>query len=572
MFAVRVELLGGAYRASSFEDRRQPEWPPHPARLFFAAVAAVHENVPPVPSEHEALEWWEGLGAPKVHLGAHGSGDLVTWRRRTTVDHYVPGNNPTSWTRDVQGQWQTILDLEAALADARTGAATGNADRAAKALDRARATLVDKTRAYTARSSHDSPTQMTSVVELLPENRNRQPRNFPTVVPMDPVFFFSWPGAQADRHAVVLDEVLGRIARLGHSSSAVSCSVVDAVPPATLTPAEDGPVSLRTVASGVLDALERDFARHGGNTARVLPALLTGYASPKAASRHAARPTNDAEWIVLTLARGEKLHASRALDLAVAVRSALLRHAVDPAPPLISGHEPGVMPTPPTSAPHIAAVPLLDATHPRSDGAIHAVAIVVPPGVEDHDRAALMTAISAWQASDDDGMPVTLPGGSLRRFSSARSSAGAHTRRGSGVTDRSFWSTTAAEWASVSPIALDRHPKSRPGSDGYVAETAELIARACRQIGLPEPVDSVCAPNSHWSASPPVAGHAPANRRSPSRTFAPFRTRSGERRHTVHARLRFGEPVGGPIVIGSGRFYGYGLLYPIREPDGRGQQ
>ena len=47
MIAIEVELLTGRYVATSFNDRRVPEWPPHPARLFSAlvATAAEHEDV-----------------------------------------------------------------------------------------------------------------------------------------------------------------------------------------------------------------------------------------------------------------------------------------------------------------------------------------------------------------------------------------------------------------------------------------------------------------------------------------------------------------------------------------------
>ena len=566
MFAVRVELLGGAYRASSFDDRREAEWPPHPARLFYAAVAAVHDNVPPVDAERDALSWWEGLGAPNLHLGPVAAVvDAESQRRRrAVVDHYVPGNYASSWSRDVQGQWQQIAELEVALAAARAAATAGDAKRASVALDRARTRLVDDTRKYTAASARDSAGQAATVAELLPENRNRQPRQFPAMVPDDPVLYLSWPDAEPGQHAAVLDTVLARIARIGHSASTVTCTVVDSVPAATLVPTEDGGTALRTVAAGVLDALERDFARHQGTAARVLPALLTDYAPPTRARGALRRPTSDAEWIVLTLPRGQKVFASRALELTTAVRAALVSHAAEPVAPFISGHEPGPAPTPPTSAAHIGAVPLLDATNPHSDGAVHGVAITLPPATTDSDRQALTDALTRWQAHGDGAFPVTLPGGTLRRFDSARASAGLGATRRIGVTDRSFWAGRSQDWASVAPVALDRYPKARPGSDAYARQTGELIARACRAIGLPEPVDVACSPVSSWAAAPPV--HA-AGRRGGDRSgggFPAFRTRSGIVRHTVHVRILFAEAVGGPIVLGAGRFFGYGLLYPVR--------
>src|SRR5690606_13655907 len=47
--AVAVELLTGRYVATRFNDRDRPEWPPHPGRLFSAAVAAWAEADEPDP-------------------------------------------------------------------------------------------------------------------------------------------------------------------------------------------------------------------------------------------------------------------------------------------------------------------------------------------------------------------------------------------------------------------------------------------------------------------------------------------------------------------------------------------
>ena len=51
MFAIAVELLCGRYTAMQFNDRTRPEWPPHPARLFSAMVAAWADADEPDPAE-----------------------------------------------------------------------------------------------------------------------------------------------------------------------------------------------------------------------------------------------------------------------------------------------------------------------------------------------------------------------------------------------------------------------------------------------------------------------------------------------------------------------------------------
>ena len=51
MFAIAIELLAGRYTATRFNDRAEPEWPPHPARLFSAMVAAWADSDDPDPAE-----------------------------------------------------------------------------------------------------------------------------------------------------------------------------------------------------------------------------------------------------------------------------------------------------------------------------------------------------------------------------------------------------------------------------------------------------------------------------------------------------------------------------------------
>jgi CRISPR-associated protein Csb2 len=58
---VTVEFLTGSYDAGGVDDRRYPEWPPHPARLFCALVAAARSD-----EERAVLRWLEGLRPPLV--------------------------------------------------------------------------------------------------------------------------------------------------------------------------------------------------------------------------------------------------------------------------------------------------------------------------------------------------------------------------------------------------------------------------------------------------------------------------------------------------------------------------
>jgi CRISPR-associated protein Csb2 len=86
MLALEVEFLLGRYAAADFRDRERPEWPPHPARLFSALVAAAHESGMGE-SVRAALLWLESL--PPPHLRAE---EAPAAQEPVTV--YVPVNDP----------------------------------------------------------------------------------------------------------------------------------------------------------------------------------------------------------------------------------------------------------------------------------------------------------------------------------------------------------------------------------------------------------------------------------------------------------------------------------------------
>ena len=101
----------------------------------------------------------------------------------------------------------------------------------------------------------------------------------------------------------------------------------------------------------------------------------------------------------------------------------------------------------------------------------------------------------------------------------------------------------------MTPIVFDRHAKGKSGD----AHEEEMVALACRRMGLPSPVDVVISRVSLHEGVP----H--------SREFPGLRRRrdGGRMRHS-HAILTFAGPVRGPVVLGAGRFRGYGLCKPVR--------
>lgn len=84
MFALEVRFLTGRYVASRADARDEPEWPPHPARLFSALVNTWAEGGREA-SEEAALRWLEDQPPPAMVASDHSTRPVQTV--------YVPPND-----------------------------------------------------------------------------------------------------------------------------------------------------------------------------------------------------------------------------------------------------------------------------------------------------------------------------------------------------------------------------------------------------------------------------------------------------------------------------------------------
>ena len=171
MFAIGIELLMRRAIITRWESReamgqpREPEWPPHPDRVFMALVAGWGEAGEDA-DQREALEWLETLEAPSLAVPLEQS-------ERTSFTSYVPVNDD------------------------------GNP--------------MGKKGAFGPMGS-------------LPIGRNRQPRQFPAVVPVSPTFFLIWEGDVPVNLRPALEKVCGLVTYLGHSASPVRVWIEDQPP------------------------------------------------------------------------------------------------------------------------------------------------------------------------------------------------------------------------------------------------------------------------------------------------------------------------------------------------------
>jgi CRISPR-associated protein Csb2 len=554
MLAIKIDLLTERYVATRFNDRDATEWPPHPARLYSALVATWAETGAD-PATRAALTWFEALDSPEIQASRAA--------RRSPVIFYVPDADVrvSEQVDRLYGQLtdkaREIATLAATIqSEGATPQQEKHLARLVRELDKLRQTAsVDSTKKTAiGRSETDNTTNRG--LAALPEHRSKQGRTFPTIIPEDPAVYFIWSDvvAPAD-HRQRLEALLHQVSRLGHSSSLVSCELVDDPPAANLVPDSAGSQLVRVTTAGLLDELEDSFARHQGTEPRSLPAIIQRYRLLTGTPPRPLppRPVFGQSWTLLRV-RERPLPLSQALSLTAAVRGALQRHGQDPLPELLTGHEPSAdgRPTPPSSRPHLAIAALPFVGGPHADGGIRGVALIFPEEVDSAGRLAVEYALDQWSnASGGSEMHVQLGRAGLVKLERTDSlTAIASLREGT-------WCRASTTWDSATPVALDRFvgplwhgdPAKHAKAEG---RAVEIVKEACSYIGLPRP-RAVQILKAGPLAAVPAVGSFPIYQ-SPGR---------GVRRQSVHVRIEFDAPVGGPVLLGAGRYFGYGLCLPV---------
>jgi CRISPR-associated protein Csb2 len=584
MLAIEVELLTGRYAATAHNDRGRAEWPPHPARFFSALVAALHDQDVVDAAERAALVWLEEQDAPSLRVDPE-----AKVGRRQVQDVYVPVNDVTLGGDDkireealkLKEPRESVAEAEGRVVLARAAISVATSPKEKKAaekslaseekklnkekekLTKAEAAFSEFVNAQLAVDPQPSDKALKTAIALMPERRTRQVRTFPVVLPETPTFAFLWPKADPSPHRDALTRLCARVTRLGHSSSLVRCSLVDHDLLPTLVPTDEGDVVLRVVGPGQLDRLNRAFGLptdpenvgHRGVQSRVLPARPQRYGpafKKTTESKQATSAFSSTDWVLFERVGGARPVASRATDLARALRGALIEvHGSRDLPSTLSGHtENG-----PTHQPHVAFVPLPFVGHEHADGALMGCALVLPRELPKNDREILLRLVAKWERERaNERGNLTLAGGTLPPF---------HVRRVDvsvkAALDPVRWSRSSTRFITATPIALDKNPGNlRSNQDGtaYKAalEAQQSVSDACQHVvGVrPVSVEVFLAPLL------PGAQHV--------REFLPWPGRPGRTpRVRVHADIRFLDPVRGPLLLGAGRYFGLGLCLPVED-------
>jgi CRISPR-associated protein Csb2 len=211
--------------------------------------------------------------------------------------------------------------------------------------------------------------------------------------------------------------------------------------------------------------------------------------------------------------------------MAQAIRRQVIKHAPKPFPAFITGHEDDGAPL---RSPHIGYVPLGHIGYEHSDGTIKGVGITLPSCLNEEERQVVRQTLGAISFIDIGGSRVGVtPSHDDRRFSLS--------------TERYTCLAGSQEWSTVTPISLPRITKSHD-------EILEMLAMACHHAGLPTPTMIGRLKQSIFTGVPWAGAYLPYAR--------------GWKRYHVHAIFQFPEKVRGPLIIGSGRYFGMGLLAP----------
>ncbi len=398
---------------------------------------------------------------------------------------------------------------------------------------------------------------------VLPTLRSRQPRRFPASRPNDPVIRLVWPDATpASADLAALNHMAHDTSYVGHSSSLTRCRFLLE---------HDAPDSSETSASemrvypGRFQELREAYARFERSASSAdRPQKGAPVARQPAAARSRASCFSD-HWLLLEHVSGEMPDLRACALVARTIRDALLAGYQrvglgDQIPEVISGHMPGGTPT---RRPHISIVPLAFVGFPHADGHVLGFAVVPPreePVLSDEGfRKALRTIAPMNEERGRRILTIRTKAGTApdQAFSVELSPSFEAGRRS---LDPAFYLSRARTFATVTPIALDRHLKSR--GDARQEEIQAQIAAACRNVGLSEP--EVISADKHSA----IEGAPSAYPSGKSPVWLRWRTPASlASRQLTHAVLRFPEPVDGPVILGAGRFLGLGLCRPLDSED-----
>ena len=499
--------------------RQQAEWPPHPARIFMAMAAAHFESGADA-VEREALLWLEKQPPPRIFASAG--------QRRSVVETYVPVND-----------------------------------------------------------------QHGGIVK-----RPRQARSFPAVRPDLDSVYLCWRNEPESPVREAIGRICAKVTRVGHSSSLVQLWILDPKEPveANWEPDETKPNQrLRVPESGLLEYLDQAFngsaieefsrlteelalakgkakaalkkqlkerfGEEGPQSSKPLVNNWQGYRDlNRAESAEKGQQWSgpfDPEFIVLNKFEGPVLGLESTLQLTGALRNTLLKACPQPQPEWITGHAADGAPS---KHPHVAFFPLPFVGSEHADGHVMGLGMTIPKELVGEIRPreqALRECIGPLFFNPDSK--------TQRRLRLWKNDKNGGEKAWEWKLERELredapvalnvatWTGPSKRWASVTPVVLHHYPKKGDSED-----VERIIREAFKSALFPEPESiQISVASAH------IGGGS-------LRDVPSFPEGEGLTRYQTHVVVSFAEDVTGPMLVGRGRFRGYGLFRPyFRRRDGK---
>ena len=560
------EYLTGYAVATDPASRERAEWPPHPARIFMALAAAWFQSGEDS-AEGDALRWLETLGDPQLELPPN---DMVS--QHSSIMVYVPVN-------DKAGPSAATLQSAPALTrnkQSRTFPRVHVGDTPCfmhwpgAEVSQQHGEALDRLCGKVTRIGHSS-----SLVSM-------------------------WVGQDAERDRTsdsyfIVDDIHAQF-HARQTSKGFLNTLIENYGEASRQRKEQLRAQIEalkverksTKGKGSTKRKEEIDQRIAALTAELDALVVRAPVRPKVGLWSGYRRADDDEsqvkvehthfdtdLLVLTQVAGPTLPLISTLAATQALRGTVMRQSgVQPVPHWVSGHQPNGGRSESQSG-HLACIPLSFVGHEHADGHLLGVGLAFPRSVDRQDRGRVLGALLLQSTGQPRAVELTL--GRLGVWTLHKSDWSE--RRG--ALQPAAWTAYpggATTWASVTPVVLDKFPKAdRVNAQGaWRDEVTGIIAEACKRIGLPEP-EWIDIDTTSWHRGSPRAIAKHRRLRGPStpdqRTDAPLGggfpcyPAKGTRapRVQVHVCLRFAAPVVGPILIGAGRFLGYGLCKPCKE-------
>ena len=516
MTALGIRYLTGNSVATNLASPRKAEFPPHFGRVFMA-MAAAHFDTGGDEKERAALEWLECAGPPEI--------EAEQARERSFTETYVPVN------------------------DKVTGVAS----------------------------------------------RTRQPRSFPTSNLPNPFVYLLWNSDVPHELKQPLEALCAKVTRIGHSSSLAQMWVAEdaaAIQPDWRPSTGQSDIHMRVAEPGTLNYLESQFntgairryesiaqqlasakgkqkIRFKQEIAESFPAGVPVSRRPRLTTWQGYRQVKQIRTdpaitpgpfhpsFLVFRAREEQaiLGLSATQQLTSALRNAAMKSAGDDVPEWLSGHQPDGRPS---VQPHAAFFPLPFVGREYADGHVMGMAIALPREVEADpaQQDSLRRVIGSFLFRDPAEEPGERDGQNRIVDLWRRNSQGEYSWHWRGEREgrarppetlrNATWAGPSNVWATVTPGVLHHYP--RRGRDG---EIERILSEAFASAGYPQPETLSVLPVSVFQG----AGHA--------RSMPDFAEGGPELcKYQTHFVARFSQALEGPVLIGRGRFRGYGLMRP----------